>query len=157
MFQRSLNMPGINYVPLGDYISRSPLDETYQQNVARSQYAALSRAAQNNANGNAGAALAAMDSLGSNMNNTFGDLALQARDYNDKQRLAVDEYNQNINKINASLSMTAQEKNQAIAAQKAGLTYRLAQMRDEERNINEAARSANETTFYNNLGAFGKE
>lgn len=158
MYQRSINnIPSVGFTPLGNYMTYSPLDETYQQNVARSQYNAARRAIQNNASGNASAALAAMDSLNGNMNNTFGDLALQAREYNDKQREVVEQFNANIARINSMMSLSAQEKNQAIAAEKARLTYNLANMRENIQNMNDAAKSANENTFYNNLGAIGKE
>lgn len=158
MYQKSINnIPSVGFTPLGNYMTYSPLDETYQQNVARSQYNAARRAIQNNASGNASAALAAMDSLNGNINNTFGDLALQAREYNDKQREAVEQFNANIARINSMMSLSAQEKNQAISAEKARLTYNLAQMRQGIEDANDMAKSANFNNLMTNLGNIGRE
>ena len=149
MFQRSFNnIPAINYTPLTNYMSSSPIDEEYQRNIARSQYNALARAAIENSNGNAGAALAAINSIGRNLSDTFGDIAVQSAKYNDEQRKAVAQYNANIARINSSLSMTAQEKNQAVAAQKAELTYKLAKMIEDERNLKDTMRTANASSFF---------
>lgn len=158
LFQRSINaIPNAGFTPLGGYRTFNPFDETYQQNALRSMNEAARRAVINNSNGNYGAALAALDALNYNTGNQFGDLALKAREYNDKERQAIDEYNLKINQINASLSMNAQEKNQAIAAQKARLTAALAEMRQKIEDTNDAAKSANMTNFYQNVGNVGKE
>lgn len=158
LLQKSIDaIPNVGFTPLGGYRTFNPFDETYQQNALRSMNEATRRAVINNANGNYGAALAALDALNYNTSGQFGDLALKAREYNEKERQAIDEYNLKINQINASLSMNAQEKNQAIAAQKARLTSALAQMRQQIEDTNDAAKSANMTNFYQNLGNVGKE
>lgn len=158
LFQRSINaIPNVGFTPLGGYRTFNPFDETFQQNALRSMNEAARRAVINNSNGNYGATLAALNALNYNTSGQFGDLALKAREYNEKERQAIDEYNLKINQINASLSMNAQEKNQAIAAQKARLTAALAEMRQQIEDTNDAAKSANMTNFYQNLGNVGKE
>lgn len=158
LFQRSINaIPNVGFTPLGGYRTFRPFDETYQQNALRSMQSAARRAVIDNANGNAGATLAALDALNYNTGNQFGDLALKARQYNDAQQLAVDQYNQRIAEINSTMSLNAQQRNQMIAAEKARLTASLAQMRQQIEDNNDAARSANMTNFYQNVGNVGKE
>lgn len=66
-------------------------------------------------------------------------------------------YNLKINSINASMSMTAQEKNQAIAAEKAKLTQSLVTMRQQIEDANDMAKSQNYNNFLTNLGNIGRE
>lgn len=158
MLQRKIDsIPNVSYTPIGGYRTYTPVDETYQQNLLRSQQNAMRRAALENSNGNIGAALASLDAMNSRFNDTLGNLAVQSMEYNDKQRLEVDKYNQEIARINASLSMTAQEKNQAIAAQKAALYERLAKARQDLEDANEQAKSMNQSEFYKNVGEIGRE
>ena len=94
MFQRSINsIPTVNYLPIGNYMSYTPFDETYQQNQLRSANNAARRAAMNNSSGNASAALAALNSLNANENDALGELGIRTAMYNNQMDQKVAEHN----------------------------------------------------------------
>jgi len=97
-------------------------------------------------------------------NNQLGDLGIRAREYNDQQKRQVAEFNSKIDQINATMGLTAQEKNQVAAIQKAKLYGDVAQLRqnifntnENLRNANEAARAANYQNLFENIGNIAKE
>ena len=158
MFQRSINsIPNVGFVPIGGYRTPNYLDTLTASNINRSATEAARRAAINNSSGNASAALAALDAMNQQENNALGNLYIQAQQYNNQMEKEVALHNLRINQINASMSLSAQEKNQAIAAEKARLTYNLAQMRQQIENANDMAKSQNYTNLMTNLGNIGRE
>ena len=157
-------IPTVGFNPIGGYQTYTPLDETYQQNQYRAQQQSAQRAIQNNASGNAAAALANLTAMNYQNNNQFGDLGIKTREYNDQQRRQVAEFNSKIDQINATMGLTAQEKNQVAAIQKAKLYGDVAQLRqnifntnENLRNANEAARAANYQNLFENIGNVAKE
>ena len=158
MVQRQIDAIGnVNYQPISGYRQFTPLDEEYIANQQASQMEAARRGVANNASGNASAAIAAMQNLNLGQQNNLGDLHVRTAEYNNQIQKEIAEHNMNINRINSSMSMSAQEKNQAIAAEKASLGYKVATLRQMIENANDEAKTANMNSFLTNLGNIGRE
>ena len=147
----------ISYIPIGGYMEENPIDREYLENQARQQSAAAMRQIANASNGNRGFVSVNNAVQQYNLNNAIGDLGIKAAQQDLIDRRTVAEFNARINQIDANNSLSAAEKNQAIQAEKAKMYSQVAQMRTAERYANEAAKSQNESNFFENTGAIGKE
>lgn len=158
LYQRELDKIQPNIAPtISGYQKENPVDQTYLENQARSQAAATMRAVANASNGNRGYISVNNAVNAYNLQNNLGALGINAAKQNQADRLAVAQFNANIDQIQANATMSVEEKNQAIQAERAKLYGNLAQIRTQERYANDTARSQNETNFFTNIGNLGKE
>ena len=151
----------ISYKPISNYLSYKPLDRNYYLNKLNSQAGATRRAIINQSNGNRANAVAGLLALDYNTQGKYGDLLRQAEEYNLAQRQAVEQFNRGTNMANAEMSLQAQRANQAARQQAeatrfSGITQ-AAMLRDSIDKQRAAARSANFTSLFDQIGALGKE
>lgn len=152
MYQRTVdNIGGVNFTPIGNYLTYTPIDTEY---LANQQMAtATARRNYNNIVGNY--TLGLLNDY--NTLNQIGATAIAARQQDQEQRNKVAEFNRATNDRNSAISLDAQKQNAALRAQRAQEYRYLADMMTKERDINEAARAANYQNFMSNLAAIGRE
>lgn len=152
MYQRAIdNIGGVNFTPIGNYLTYTPIDTEYLTNQQMATAAA--RRNYNNVVGNYTLGL-----LGNyNTLNQIGATAIAARQQDQEQKSKVAEFNRATNDRNSTMSLDAQKQNAALRAQRAQEYRYLADMMTKERDINEAARAANYQNFMSNLAAIGRE
>lgn len=144
----------VNFDPVGNYLAYTPLDRNYYLNKLGSQAGATRRAIVNQSAGNRSTALAGLLAADYNYGNAMGQLARQAEEYNLGQRERVEAFNRGTNQFNSEGKLKADSFNAELGLKAA---MAAAQMREAERNNTDAARSANLTRFFDNLGEIGRE
>ena len=140
---------------LYNYMRFTPYDVNYEQNRKENLGLATQRNILNTSSGNRAAALA---SLLAGYNSTvagMGDLYRNAIDYNDKQRQIVSDFNRGTDQYNASNIMNTSQMNINADVQRANLMAQMAKMMDDIDTQSSAARSANISNFFNNMGKVG--
>lgn len=147
----------VAFEPIGNYMRYNPLDRNFYLNQLAANSAATRRSIMDNANGNQGARNAALLAADYNAQLAQGQLARQAEEYNLQQRMQAEDFNRRTNMFNSQMGLSAQAQNQGADAQRASLISQAAQMRQEEDMAAAAARSANMSNFYENLGNIGRE
>lgn len=152
MYQRAIdNIGGVNFTPIGNYLTHTPIDTEYLTN--QQMATAATRRNYNNVVGNY--TLGLLNDY--NTLNQIGATAIAARQQDQEQKNKVAEFNRTTNARNSEMSLDAQKQNAALRAQKAQEYKYLADMMTKERDINEAARAANYQNFMSNLAAIGRE
>lgn len=153
--------PMVQAKPIGNYLTYNPFDRNFYQNKLNAQAGATRRAIQNTAGGNRAAANAGILAADYNYGNNLGNLARQAEEYNLAQRQQVEQFNRGTNQFNSEVSMRADVANQAAIQNTNNMRFNAAntaaQMRESIRDKSSAAKSANLTNFFDNLGAIGQE
>lgn len=147
----------VAFEPIGNYMRYNPLDRNFYLNQLAANSAATRRSIMDNANGNQGARNAALLAADYNAQLAQGQLARQAEEYNLQQRMQAEDFNRRTNMFNSQMGLSAQAQNQSADTQRASLISQAAQMRQEEDMAAAAARSANMSNFYENLGNIGRE
>lgn len=147
----------VAFTPVGDYMRYTPLDRMFYLNQLNANAAATRRAIANTSGGNRGTAMAGILAADNNMMNGIGQLARQAEEYNMAQRQKVAEFNRATNMFNSEGSMKAQQANQGADEVRMRAAQAAAQMREAIDQRIGAARSANLTNFFDNLGNIGRE
>ena len=155
MYRRAVdNIGGVNFVPIGGYQQYTPIDREYIANQQLAQAASYNRSL-NNVNPIGSYILGIINDA--KVRDQIGDMYINAAAQDQKDKLAVAEYNRGIDITNARNSLAAQSENARLRAQRANEYQKIATMRDNERNIAEAARAANYDKFITNVGNLGKE
>ena len=152
MYQRAIdNIGGVNFTPIGNYLTYTPIDTEYINN----QQMATAAARRNYGNVVGNYTLGLLNDY--NTFNQIGATAIAARQQNQEQKNKVAEFNRATNDRNSAMSLDAQKQNAALRAQRAQEYRYLADMMTKERDTNEAARAANYQNFMSNLAAIGRE
>lgn len=152
MYQRAIdNIGGVNFTPIGNYLTYTPIDTEYLTN----QQMATSAARKNYNNVAGDYTLGLLNNY--NTLNQIGATAIAAKQQDQEQKNKVAEFNRTTNARNSEMSLDAQKQNAALRAQRAQEYRYLADMMTKERDINEAARAANYQNFMSNLAAIGRE
>ncbi len=152
MYQRAIdNIGGVNFTPIGDYLTYTPIDTEYLSN----QQMATAAARRNYGNVAGNYTLGLLGDY--NTLNQIGATAIAARQQDQEQRNKVAEFNRTTNAKNSEMSLDAQKQNATLRAQRAQEYRYLADMMTKERVDNEAARAANYQTFMSNVAAIGRE
>lgn len=149
------NLTDIEYTPIGNYLTYKPLDRNYYLNKLNAEAGATRRALVNQSGGNRAAAMAGLLAADYNALGKMGDLARQAEEYNMAQRERVEAFNRGTNQFNAEMALkaaTAKQRNDELRL-KARTTQ--AQLRDQADARASAARAANLTNLFDNLGDIG--
>ena len=151
----------IKFNPVGNYLTYRPFDRDFYTNKLNAESSAARRALLNTSGSNRAQALAGILAADYNAQGKMGDLFRQAEEYNLAQRQKVEEFNRATNMANSEGILKADQANQSAQLQarssylKGALTA--AELRQKERQVSTAARSANLSNFINSLGDIGRE
>lgn len=151
----------VRYKPIGNYLTYKPFDRDYYTNKLNAESSAARRAILNTSGGNRAQAMAGILAADYTAQGKMGDLFRQAEEYNLAQRQKVEEFNRATDMFNSEGIFKADQANQAAQLQarssylKGALTA--AELRQKERQVSAAARSANLSNFINSLGDIGRE
>lgn len=146
----------IDYTPIGTYLSYNPFDKNFYSSRLAEQAGATRRAITNQAI-NPGAAMSGLLAADYNAQTQLGGLFRQAEEYNQAQRERVAGFNRQTDAMNSEMAMKAAMANQKGDELRLKSAMAQAQMRDEIDSRANAARSANLTNLFDNLGSVGKE
>lgn len=146
----------VGYTPIGTYLSYNPFDKNYYSNKLSEQAGATRRAITNQAI-NPGAAMAGLLTADYNAQTQLGGLFRQAEEYNQAQRERVAGFNRQTDAMNAEMAMKAAiaDKQSDELRLKSAITQ--AQMREQADAPAGAARSANLSGLFTNLGNVGTD
>lgn len=149
------NQGRVRFNPIGDYVERNPLDRNYYLTQLANQNLAAQRAANNAANRYQANAmnLASMYNAGEGIGKTL----MQMDQYNAQDAMRAAEFNRGTNQYNSEGSMKEQLANRDLDAKRMEGILTAARLRADEKQRAATARSANLTTFLDNLGALGQE
>ena len=144
---------------LGDYLAYNPFDRLFYANELGAQQAATRRGILNLSNGNRGTALAGLLAADYSGNIGLGKLFREGEEYNLAQRQKVAEFNRATNMYNSEADLKAQIANAEMDRARANLLYEAALksnlMRQQEDQTSAAAKAANLTSLFDNLGNLG--
>ena len=147
----------ISYTPVGNYLAYNPFDRNFYSNKLEAQAGATRRAIANQSGGNRANAVAGMLAADYNAQGKLGDLFRQAEEYNQGLRERVENFNRSTDQFNSEQSMKSQIANQATDRLRFEAAAQAARLRDEVDSRSAAAKSANLSNFFNNIGAVGQE
>ena len=146
----------VSYTPVRTYLSYNPFDKNFYSSRLAEQAGATRRAIANKAI-NPGAAMAGLLAADYNAQTQLGGLFRQAEEYNQAQREKVAGFNRQTDAMNSEMAMKAAIANQSADELRLKSAITQAQMREQADATASAAKSANLTTMFDNLGAIGKE
>lgn len=147
----------VTYTPIGNYLAYNPFDMNFYSNKLEAQAGATRRAIANQSGGNRANAVAGMLAADYNAQGKLGDLFRQAEEYNQGLRERVENFNRSTDQFNSEQSMKSQIANQATDRLRFEAAAQAARLRDEVDSRSAAAKSANLSNFFNNIGAVGQE
>ena len=151
----------VEWNPIGDYLTYSPLDTLFYSNQLAAQANATRRAIRNNANGNRMTAIAGLLGADYNAQQQLGNLYRQAEEYNLAQRHQVGTFNRATNQANSEGFLKAAMANQdaEMKARGLGLEAQMKgyQMREAARLASDEAKAANISGFIDAIGAIGMD
>ena len=146
----------VGYTPIGTYLSYNPFDKNYYSNKLTEQAGATRRAITNQAI-NPGAAMAGLLTADYNAQTQLGGLFRQAEEYNQAQRERVAGFNRQTDAMNAEMAMKAAIANKQADELRLKSAITQAQMREQADATAGAARSANLSGLFTNLGNVGTD
>ena len=151
------NLTNVESTPIGNYLTYRPLDRNYYINKLNAQAGATRRAIVNQSGGNRATALAGLLAADYNAQNTLGNLARQAEEYNFNQRKEVEAFNRGTNQFNSEMGLKAAIANKENDKLRLQARIQQAQLRDQADARSSAGRAANFTNLFNSLGDIGRE
>lgn len=140
---------------IGDYMRYTPLDRLFYSNQLAAQAGATRRAIANASGSNRGTAMSGILAADYNAQGRLGDLYRKAEEYNLAQRKDVATFNRDTNKFNAENNLRAQIASRDASRARLDAAIRAAALRDQIDARASAARSANLTNLFDNLGNIG--
>lgn len=151
------NLRDVRPPSIGDYIRYTPFDRMFYLNQLNANAGATRRGLMDIAGGNRGAAMAGLLASDYNTLGKIGELARQAEEYNLANRFKTAEFNRGTNQFNSEMDLKAQMANNQNTSIKLDVLAKAAAIRDAIDARVGAARSANLTNFFDNLGNIGWE
>lgn len=151
------NLRDVRPPSIGDYVRYTPFDRMFYLNQLNANAGATRRGLMDIAGGNRGAAMAGLLASDYNTLGKIGELARQAEEYNLANRFKTAEFNRGTNQFNSEMDLKAQMANNQNASIKLDVLAKAAAIRDAIDARVGAARSANLTNFFDNLGNIGWE
>ena len=151
------NLTNVESTPIGNYLTYRPLDRNYYINRLNAQAGATRRAIVNQSGGNRATALAGLLAADYNAQNTLGNLARQAEEYNFNQRKEVEAFNRGTNQFNSEMGLKAAIANKENDKLRLQARIQQAQLRDQADARSSAGRAANLTNLFDSLGDIGRE
>lgn len=156
--EQSVNgLRNVNFTPVGNYESYSPFDRNYYINKLNAQTNATRRGILNTSGSNRAVAIGSMLANDYNAQNSLGNIARQAEEYNFANRNQVDTFNRATDMYNSEGSMKAQEANRQNDSLRFNAILNAAQLRQNIKNQADQNRSANLSNFINSIGSIGRE
>ena len=149
------NLTNVESTPIGNYLTYRPLDRNYYINKLNAQAGATRRAIVNQSGGNRATALAGLLAADYNAQNTLGNLARQAEEYNFNQRKEVEAFNRGTNQFNSEMGLKAAIANKENDKLRLQARTQQAQLRDQADARSSAGRAANLTNLFDSLGNIG--
>ena len=149
------NLTNVESTPIGNYLTYRPLDRNYYINKLNAQAGATRRAIVNQSGGNRATALAGLLAADYNAQNTLGNLARQAEEYNFNQRKEVEAFNRGTNQFNSEMGLKAAIANKENDKLRLQARIQQAQLRDQADARSSAGRAANLTNLFDSLGNIG--
>lgn len=146
----------IDFTPIGDYLSYNPLDPNYLGEQLGAQAAAVRRGVVDQS-ANPGMAVAGLLALNKSSQEALGAAYRQGLEYNQAQRERAAGFNRQTNAMNSEMALKAEMANKELDQLKFKGALAEAELMAKDRQQANAARSANLTTLFDNLGAIGKE
>lgn len=151
----------IDYKPIGNYLTYTPFDKDYYTNKLAAQAGATRRAITGQSAGNRATAMAGLLAAGYNAQNSLGNLARQAAEYNFANRQAVETFNRGTNQANSEMALKAAMANQDAYARSAASrlsgTAQAMAMRQAIDDARNAGIAANFSNIFQGLGDIGRE
>lgn len=140
--------------PVGNYLKYRPLDRDYYQNKLNAITAGTRSGIINQSGGNRAFATAGLIASDYNALNQTGDMARRAEEFNAQQEQQVESFNRGTNIFNSQQALQSDLHNaeQSLRTK----LYRTQMAEDLEARTN-AAKSANLTNFFDNIGEVGRE
>lgn len=149
------NLTDVRFNPISNYLTYKPLDRNYYINKLNAQAGATRRAIVNQSGGNRATALASLLAADYNAQNSLGDLARQAEEYNFNQRKEVEAFNRGTNQFNSEMALKTALANKENEKTRLQARITQAQLRDQADTRSSTGRSANLTNFFDSLGNIG--
>ena len=149
------NLTDVRFNPIGNYLTYRPLDRNYYINKLNAQAGATRRAIVNQSGGNRATALASLLAADYNAQNSLGDLARQAEEYNFNQRKEVEAFNRGTNQFNSEMALRTALVNKENEKTRLQARIAQAQLRDQADARSSAGRAANLINFFDSLGNIG--
>ena len=151
------NLTDVRFNPIGNYLTYRPLDRNYYINKLNAEAGATRRAVVNQSGGNRATALASLLAADYNAQNSLGDLARQAEEYNFNQRKEVEAFNRGTNQFNSEMALKTALANKENEKTRLQARIAQAQLRDQADARSSAGRAANLTNLFDSLGDIGRE
>lgn len=151
----------VEYSPIGNYLTYNPFDRDYYINKLAAQAGATRRAITGQSAGNRATAMAGLLAADYNAQNSLGNLARQAQEYNFNTRKDVETFNRATDMFNSEMALKAAMANQDAFSRSVG--YRLngtaeaLKMKQAIDDARSASISANLSNLFNSLGDIGRE
>ena len=143
--------------PVGNYLTYKPLDRSYYLNKLAAHSAASRRAIRDTSGGNRAVAMAGILASDYNTQKNIGDFYRQAEEYNASQRVRVQGFYRQTDMFNSEAALKADMANLGQDRARLEAMMASAKMKEDIKRATEAARSANLTNFFDNLGNIGWE
>ena len=150
------NVRDVNFTPITEKLTYSPFDTQFYSAKLADQNAATKKAIQNTSQ-TQGAAVTGLLLSDYNSQGRMGELFRQAEEYNQAQKERVSGFNRQTEAMNSEMAMKRDMANQQGDELRLRAAMTEAQMRESIDSTANAARSANLTGLFDNLGAAGKE
>ena len=151
------NPRSVAFTPIGRYMTPTYMASEEYVTPLMNQINATRDTIRSTSNGNSASANAALIAAQNAGIGQIGAARLQGKQYNNAQRNAALQWNSNIDKYNSQESMQAQAANMNLNNYFYQRALANAQMRTEQRNAYDQARSTNLTALFNNIANVGRE
>ena len=150
------NLKDVTYTPTDVRLSETPMDTKFYYNQFRNQLASTNRAIQN-AGGTPTATMANLQLANYNGLTQMGNLARQEAEYKAAQKEKIAGFNRESDIYNSTGEMKAAAANQANDKLRLQSAIYQAQLRDQADTNASAAKSANWSNLFTNLGNIGTD
>lgn len=150
------NLKDVTYTPTDVRLSETPMDTKFYYNQFRNQLASTNRAIQN-AGGTPAATMANLQLANYNGLTQIGNLARQEAEYKAAQKEKIAGFNRESDIYNSAGEMKAAAANQANDKLRLQSAIYQAQLRDQADANASAAKSANWSNLFTNLGNIGTD
>lgn len=155
LLNASTGVRDVSFRPIGDYAQYRPVDTRFTLNTLNGAAGATRRGIMNTSAGNRGTAMAGMLAADNNYMNSIGNTLFTAENANYDRYMKALAHNADINKFNSEGFLKAAMANQGAGEVRAKYAAMAADARQRALQYASAARSANLTNFFDNLGNIG--
>lgn len=156
-YSTSITPRQVTYTPIGDYLEYNPVDTQRYINAVNQQAAAQNANIMNASGANKNAAIANMMFQNNQRQQNLAEILSQAEQINTARKQQATDFNRNTNATNAQAYNAAEQANIALNSILLNQAQTNANMRYNVDTQLDAAKSANLTNLFNNLGAIGRE